>query len=774
MKFRSLLLALFLVSGATALVYQVLWLRLLSIAFGATTAAVGTVLTCFMLGLAIGAWAFGRVADRLERPLLLYAGLEIGIAVSALALPVVLRSLTPLYASVYASESMRWLLPATRLALTSVILLVPCTLMGGTLPVLVRFAARVPERFGQHFGWLYGMNTAGAMLGSLLGGVYLLGKFGVIFTNNLAASANVILAIAFLAIDRRARQTAPPASSESRKQPHGGLAFEEKLVVAIAALSGFTILGLEVLWTRALVHALRTTTETFAIILATVLLSLAAGSFLAARAKVPLDDGAARSLLMRLAVVELGFAVCLLATLPLLGQLVDFHFIYRAHVGQPLEMVAKFLTASVLMLLPATVAGMLFPLSTRILSRRMATIGESLGTLYMLNALASALGALVFGFVLLPALGVAKTYLGVILVHIAVAALFGYIVSHRRSWLLAPALVAMVSVYTLASVDRPDLFNYRLFASPELGMKLLAHRESADATFAVYEHEDTAVRQLYINGFMATESSELVHYMPMMAHLPLLLHDAPARALVIAFGTGSTAGAASIHPIERLDIVDISDDVYELSEYFSDANHDVLLDPRVNAIVEDGRNHVDATRERYDVITSEPMPPKFAGMINFYTREYYEAARERLTDNGVVCQWLPFHLMSLDDVRMASRTFLDVFPNSSLWQFGGAGLLVGTKRPTPLTEETLSRGFRHAAVRADLARLGFPSPKDVLGTLILDAKGLSILAEGAPLLTDDKPYMEFSGEQPIATDLESMFEAIGRAQRQSRSAGRTE
>ena len=770
MKFRGLLLLLFLLSGATALVYQVLWLRLLTLSFGATTSAVGTVLTCFMLGLACGAWLFGRIADRVRRPLLLYAAIELGIAVSALLLPVALRSLNAVYPHVYESEELRWLLPVVRLAFTSMILLVPCTLIGGTLPVLVRFAAHVPDRFGQHFGWLYGMNTLGAMIGSVAGGIYLLGQFEISFTNSLAAGANMLLAVAFFTIDRfLVREPLTPAA-EAEKASLPSFSVSEKLVVSIAALYGFTVLGLEVLWTRALVHALWSTSQTFAIILATVLLALALGSFLAAHWAVPLDTDMGHALLKRLAVVELAFSGALLLTMPLLGQLVDFHHVYRAHLGPSGLLVAKFLTAAVLLLVPATIAGMLFPLSIQVLSLRMSRMGASLGSLYMINALASAVGALVFSFALIPTVGVARTYLTVIVVHVAVAALFGYYVSRKAAWFAAPAVIVLASVMTLRAIDRPDLLNDRLFANPDLGMELLDHRETADATFAVYEHIDSGVRQLYINGFMATENSGLAHYMPMMAHLPMLLHDDPTRVLVIAFGTGSTAGAATLHPIEQLDIVDISGEVYGLAPHFSTSNHDVLLDPRTRAIVEDGRNHVQATAETYDVITSEPMPPKFSGMINFYTREYYEAARTRLTEQGVICQWLPFHLMSLEDVRMISQTFIEVFPHASLWEIHGAGLLVGSKGPHGLNAETLARAFEIPEVRKDLEQLGFPTPEHVLKTLILDAEGLRILAANAPALTDDKPYMEFSGEEHIYMDhLVPMFEAIEEAQKKRRS-----
>jgi spermidine synthase len=397
-------------------------------------------------------------------------------------------------------------------------------------------------------------------------------------------------------------------------------------------------------------------------------------------------------------------------------------------------------------------------------------MGGSLGTLYLLNALASAAGALIFSFGLTPAIGVAKSYQAVVILHVTVAAVFGYYVSRRAAWLVSPIVLILAAVFTLRAIDRRDLFGDAIFQTPEYGMELLDHRETADASFSVYEQTSSGVRQLYINGFMAADASYLANYMPMMAHLPLLLHEEPRRVLVIAFGTGSTAGAASLHPIDQLHVVDISGEVYDLAPYFSATNHDVLSDPRTKALVEDGRNYVQSTEETYDVITSEPMPPKFAGMVNFYTREYYQAAHSRLTANGIICQWLPFHLMSFEDARMVSQTFLDVFPNASLWVVRSTPLLIGSKAPNPLSADTLARGFENPTTKESLERLGFRSPRHILATLKLDSEGLRIFAGNAPVLTDDQPFMEFSGDYYMYRSEAGLTHgAIKRAQRQLRS-----
>lgn len=749
MPYRSPLLSLFLLSGAAALIYEILWTRLLTLVFGSTTFAVSAALTAFMTGLALGAYSLGRRADRARRPLRLYAALEGGIAVSALLLPYALKALSALYPAIYAAGAERaWLLPVVRLLLSFLILLVPCTLIGGTLPVLVRYVARIPERFGRDFGWLYGMNTLGAVLGCLLAGFFLIGRWGLTATNSVAVTANLFLALAFLVLDARAGPL-PLASAAADANPSSRFTPREKIVFGLAVLSGFTVLGLEVLWTRVLVHSLQSTTYSFTAMLSVLLLSLALGSFLAARWPASAGPDSVRQLLSRLALVEFLFASTLLAELPLLGHLIFLNGYYVGLVGPEWQVVGKFLTALAVMILPATLAGMLFPLAVQVIGRHLDRVGGSLGQIYLLNTLAAAGGALLVGFVLIPALGVKTSYLGVVGVHGLMGVGLLLYVSRRRVWLVAVPVLLVAALLGAQALNRPDPFGDPRLQFADMEMELIAYREAADATFAIYEHRPSHFRFLYINGFVAAADEYQSQYMPMMAHLPLLLHPDPKRVLVIAFGTGSTAGAARLHPIERLTIVDVSREVYQLAPYFAAANHHVLQDSRARAWVEDGRNFVEATQEHYDVITSEPMPPKFATMVNFYTREYYRAARARLTAQGVLCQWVPFHLITPADARMIVRTFREVFPHATLWIIRGTGLLIGTREPTKVDPQRWAERMAEPALREDLARLGFKTVDDLLAAFALDAAALEAFSAGAPVVTDNHPYLEFSGDQAL-------------------------
>lgn len=759
---RFLLLPLFLLSGAASLIYQVLWTRRLTLTFGSSTLAVSAVVTAFMAGLALGGWFFGRRADRAPRPLRLYAAIEVGIAACALLLPFAADALTRLNPALHdLGLTQKWLLAATRLLLAFALLLGPCTLIGGTLPVLVRFAARSPAGFARDFSLLYGMNTLGAVGGTLAAGFYLLGAFGLQVTNFIAMGANLLLAAAVWLLDRGSPSLA--VSTEPDAGPPPAFDRAERMTIAVAVLSGFTLLALEVLWTRALVHALLSTTFSFTAVLSCLLLALALGSFLAARFAPAATDGGA--LLRRLAVVELCFALVLLLELPVFGHLVYMHLFYGTAVSSPGA--AKFLTAAALLFFPGVVGGMLFPLSVQVLRARLAHIGTALGRVYLWNTLAAAGGALAAGFLLIPLLGVKTSYLAVVMVHGAVATLLGFAATGRRLWLAAlPVLLAgaLLGGRTLAG---RDLFGDPALRIPELQMELLDYREAADATFAVYRHTGSDNRFLYINGFVAASAERASHYMPMMGHLPVLLHPAPARVLVIAFGTGSTAGAASLHPVAQLDIVDVSREPLRLAPYFAATNYNVLADARARSFIEDGRNFVQATRQQYDVITSEPMPPKFAHMVNFYTLEYYRAAAARLTPRGVLCQWLPFHLMNEEDARRVTATFLAVFPHAQLWVVRGTGLLLGSRQSMDVNPAALAGRLAVPRVAAALGRLELGSPDALLKTYALDHAGLRAFAAGRPPMTDDQPYLEFSADQPyqVAPRELPLFEEIRRLRR---------
>lgn len=726
----------FLVSGCAALVYQVLWTRWMSLVIGSTTFAVSAVLAAFMAGLALGSRIFGRLADRVRRPLRLYAALEAGLAASAFLLPEILRQALEVLPEISSGAG-------PRAAFAIGILLLPCGLIGGTLPVLVRISVPRADAFGRDFGRLYGLNTLGAGIGAALAGYFLLGRFGLAATNRFAISLNLGLAAFFLLLDR----FVPPQDVPPQELPTPSFERDpvRRRILSIAVLSGFSILSLEVLWTRILVQSLWSTSTTFSAVLIVVLVALTLGSWVAGRLASGADSS--NDLLRRLAAVQLVFATALLLHLLLLDRIPQIQFAGVLLLGSENSPLIKLLVTTLIVGVPATAGGVVFPTAVQCLREGFDRRGSELGRIAMGNTLAGAIGALGTGYLLIPFCGVLGSYGLLVILQAALATFAGWYSTRRRIWWAACPVVLLVTWIALPAFSRPDPF-----ADPravERGYRrLLVWREAVDATFAVYEEPATGDRHLFINGFAAAGNSSFNAYMPLLAHLPLLLHPEPRTAVVIAFGTGSTAGAAARHPLASIEIVDVSREVFDFAHFFHRTNFHVLADARVHVTVEDGRNFIMASRDTYDVITSEPMPPKFAGMIHFYTREYYAAARKRLGPDGIVAQWLPFHLMNPTDARMAAATFLEVHPHAALWMFQRTGILVGGVRPLETETSVIARRIAARGLGEDLRRIGVADAEGLLALRVLDAAGLRRYAADAPILTDDRPALEFSGDPP--------------------------
>ena len=754
----------FFVSGACALVYQVVWVRQLLLLTGSTTAAVSTVLAIFMAGLGAGAWLFGARADRARSPLKLYGYLELGIGIYALLLPRLLAAATPTYVELARDLAGRpGLLLVLRVTLGALVLAVPTVLMGGTLPVLVRYVGRRADRFGADLGRLYGANLLGGVAGSLAAGFVLIRTLGVEGATLAAVAAN--LAIALLALVWGAREATPPASDAAEV----GLRLEmapsaRPWVWAAVVFSGFVTMAYEVLWTRILVFAFTSTVYAFTLILSTFLTGLALGSRLFVsieRRPRPLQALAAAQILAGLA--ALVFTPLSTRAADLIGQMMQrFGSTGGVFLG------ATALTAALVMLVPATLMGLVLPLGMRLLVDDLARAGRRVGTAYLSNTLGSMAGSLLAGFVLIPILGLKRTLLVVAALQVALGwALLPHLElePRRRRGALALSAGLLVTAAVAASVmlAGPAPFDRRLARWP--GAVIEAHRDAVGASFTVVRAPEIGT-SLRIDGFDAATAGLRAAYMPMMTHIPMLLHPEPRRLLVICFGTGGTAGAGLLHRDATIDVVDINPTVFEMATYFSEWNHGVAADRRARLIADDGRNFLLTTRESYDVITSEPMPPGFAGVVNLYSREYYELARERLRPGGLVVQWLPLHLVSADHALRILKTVQAVFPETALWMHAGTGIIVGRRDGEIAVDlPRLAHAFGDAALARELAAFGVRQPMDFARLVALSPSGVRDVVVGVPVVTDDRPALEFDRPRPPAQDyrpLPALFTTLPR------------
>ncbi|HEY7509584.1 MAG TPA: fused MFS/spermidine synthase, partial [Vicinamibacteria bacterium] len=529
----------FFVSGACALVYQVVWVRRMVLLTGTTTAAVSTVLGVFMAGLGLGAWIFGVQADRSSRPLKLYAYLEAGIALYALALPWLLGLCTPLYVEAARELAGR---PAPllllRVTLGFLLLIVPTALMGGTFPALVRHVASDPARFGTHLGVLYSTNLAGGVAGSLAAGFVLIRALGVDGATMAAVLAN--LAVAASALLWRERRASPPAAARAVKPPAIGRTFPpaaRPLVWATVAFSGVLTMAYEVLWTRILVFPFQSTVYAFTLILATFLTGLALGSRLYVAAERRADP------LRVLALAQALAGLSALVFTPLSLYLVDVMrlALLWIHPGAGVFLAVTALCAALVMLVPATFMGVVLPLGMRLLVDDLARSGRQVGLAYLANTGGSVAGALLAGFALIPLLGLKHALL---LLAAAQVGLGGAFLGHlalppprRRQVRAASAALLAVAAggaaWLLSGPSPFDLQNLRGSSRPVIH----AHRDAVGSSVSVVSAH-AGEKMLRIDGVNAALEGARAGYMPMMAHIPMLLHPDPRRLLVICFGTG--------------------------------------------------------------------------------------------------------------------------------------------------------------------------------------------------------------------------------------------
>lgn len=729
--------ALLLLSGSAALVYQVLWIKQLSLVVGVEVHAVTTGISAFFAGLALGGWLFGRWADQLARPVRLYALLEVAVAVLGVASTLALGASAGWFARMEASVGwLAWWLPFALVGL-------PALLMGGTLPVLVRAMAPAPGQQAQASGRLYAANTAGAIAGTLLGAFVLLPHLGVTGSALAAASMNLLAGLGAWVLRRN--DQLPRSVQANEQAPRSAQA---RLAIVLYCIAGGVALGYEVVWSQSIVQFMSTRAHAFALVLATYLFGLAAGSALYARRADRLRDPwglfavliASAGLLALLQLAGLGRWLVLAQTQAEL-------LVLQATGNELAGMCARFAVAAMSMvLLPTVLLGAAFPLAVRLAvdGRR---VGRDVGTVVALNTLGGILGVGLTGFVLIPAVGLVRT----LALLAGLAALVGLIAAWRGNAVGRPAK-AMVLIVALACVAVGVLTPTQRLAELLPGARngqLTFYREGKGGTVAVVKQtrQGQGFSRLYIQGVSNTgDAMPSLRYMRLQALLPLLIHAGePRSALVIGFGTGITAGAMLRYPgLERPVVAELLPEVLAAAPLFK-GNYDAVQDPRLDIRLRDGRRELLRSNERYDLVTLEPPPPSAAGVVNLYSRDFYQLAASRLQPAGLLAQWLPLPTQNDEDTRALVRSFIDVFPHASLWttEFHEM-LLIGSLQPLQLDVPRIIQRFSLPSVASTLAEVGIDSPQALLATWITDRAGLARYAGNAAVVTDDQPRIEYA------------------------------
>ena len=763
MRQSPIVYLLFFFSGITALTYEIVWTRMLTLVFGHTVFSVSVVLAAFMAGLGLGSYLFGYAVDRLPEingsssgskapsALLIYGWIEILIFASGALLSLLFANFSGLYASLHSfiPESVP-LQNAIKMLFAFGMMLIPTTFMGATLPIISKYCVTDDSRMGTQVSLLYALNTLGAASGCLLTGFFLMGTFGVLQTVLLAAGANLLIGISALSIYL---EIAPGADWKFRlpplRIPRIELNADQKFWMGISFICGFTALAYEVLWTRLLVFSIASTVYSFSMMLTVFLLGIFLGSLLL----IPL---ASRIHNIRTALLILQASTGLYV----LGSLYGIESILSApwngyNLTDPAVAFLRYFKDSAgLMLLPTLLLGMCFPLLIKVVSGGHQNVGKATGQIYSANTLGAIFGSLCAGFLFLPNLGSQVSLTLVATLNLLTTVLLfrtgNYMTPGVRKGLTVVFAALILFVNMTIPADLLNSFFMRDSAGKRNLKKLLYFEEGLSDTVAVFKDDygvlDPTAKRLITNGISMSASNLIAtRYMKLFAHVPILLVDQPDDVLVVCFGTGQTTGAAGMHPrVKSVDSLELSTSVINAGEMFADQNHQALKNPKINYIIQDGRNHLLTTHKRYDVITSEPPPPRTAFTVNLYTREYYQLQKNRLKPGGIAAQWIPLHSQGEAEVDMHFKTFRSVFPYTMGWMsVANEILIIGSDQPIQIDFNKLKVRLEEPEIKKALADIEIPNIFSFLSNIWLLDEQIQALGKGHPLITDNHPAIEF-------------------------------
>lgn len=746
---RTRILFIFALSGAAALIDEIVWSRQLVLVFGNTTQAVSAILTGFFAGMAIGAPIGGRIADRVRSPLRLYGFLEIALALVVIATPLTFRWINQIYQGIYPSlEGSPQALALVRMAL-AVLALAPATIMmGATLPSLTRYLTQ-DGHLSKAFGKLYAANIMGAIVGTLVAGFVLIEVLGLTGALLVGAACSALAGTSALILDRRhgapTAQTdiapvAVPAAPPAASRPSAAGPSRVGLALTIAFVSGLTSLGYQTLWTRMLASGTGNTTYVFTVILALFLTGLAIGALVFNIVRPRLQDPA------RL----LAAAQVLIGALVLLGLVA---VISRAPIidpSDPIGVVVSLMgSAIIVVLLTTVVLGLTFPAASAMLSGDASEAGRSTGTFLAVNTVGSITGSFLVPFVLIPWLGSPSAAVLLALINVGLGIGIAVLSPGASGWArwTVPAVGGVVVLAIVAASVAP----YALMSPNEarlrsVGATIFATTEDEIATVESGQVHSTP--ELWVAGTSMTLLTVDANLMPI---LPLIARPQSERALIVAFGMG-TAFRTALTAGLRTDVVELVPSVPKVFHFYHPDADKVLADPNGRVIIADGRNHLELTDDRFDIIVTDPPPPlESSGASVISSREYYQAGKDHLNPGGVMMQWIPYG-QTINEYKAHLRAFHAVFPQV-LIAFGAGGYgnyLLGSDDPIAFDPDAIRSVLARPGVLADISSQ-FDSPADTVEGWVEQIKRMTWIsgdevtkfAGDGPEVTDDRPLSEY-------------------------------
>jgi len=764
---------LFFISGATGLIYEVVWTRLLTLVMGNTHYSIATVLTAFMGGLALGSYAGGKVIDRFFNPLALYALLEGAIGFYCLAIPGIIDWAFPLFKSIYLNSGSSYAEASFyRFLICGSILLIPTTFMGATLPILSKFVSSEPGLIGRDVGTLYAVNTFGAVFGAATSAYVFMRLLGLSATIQLAAGLNIGIAVVIFLVFRPGWNRTAQSLNESSEGLSEladnttravSMSWEERFLLLAFGVSGFCALVYQLTWNRILSLLLGSSVYAFSLILSLFILGLALGTVCFARLVTRMKD-----LVKVFGLLQIGIGISALAALPFFGEIPFINrWVYQNwDIDFSAVQLSNLLIIFSLLFFPTFFMGAQFPVVVKLLTRGMSNLGNDVGRVYASNTVGTIVGSFIGGFFMIPILGIQNSVLTAVFINILLA---GGLLSLSKS--LTPSmkfyglpLVLMACLWGGVSMNAWDKAVISSGSFMPYRIKDLKEAENRTNRILFYKEgtHTTVTTELAVSGNIflrvngKTDASLALDMRTQLlsGYLPMFFQKSPQSVLVIGQGSGITLGAVEQFPaVKDIDLVEISTAVIEGSRFFGPFNHHALDDDRLTTILEDGRNHVALSDKKYDVIISEPSNPWISGVGALFTVEFFRLLKDRLTETGVACIWVHTN-MSPESFKSITRSFSTIFPHVTMWEsiVGDDYLLIGSSKEYGLPYERVDDLLKKDSIGKDLSRIGIHSVRDLFSLMIMSRDQILRFSGEAPIHTDDNSLLEFNAPKYIYKD----------------------
>jgi len=758
---------LFFLSGITGLIYEVLWAKYFSLFIGSTALANTIVLATFLGGLALGNALIGIWADRTENQLRLYGWLELGIGILGVTSPLFLTYFSNIYIALARdSQITPFLLIILRFSLTISVILLPTILMGGTLPCLSRFATFSFSQIENNVSWLYFLNSSGAVFGAILAGFFLIPTYGLDMSITFAATLNIIIGIISLSLGKNIKKETHFSFQRGKTQGtnisnNTYNTLQVQIIYGAVLLSGFVALSYEVAWIRLLSLTLGSSTYSFSLMIAAFIAGIALGSLLITYRILPDLNS---YLLFGLA--ELSIALSVILVLPLYERLPYYFALFSGMVNHTPSMfylfeTFKFFFCFLFMLLPSTFLGMTLPLSCKVITKNITEVGEKVGKVYSMNTLGNVMGAAIAGLILLPLLGLKILIEAGAVVNLLIGSVIILTTREwglsRKAFTVSACFVAFIISFSMASTWNKTILtsggfrnrhplkykDYNEFKKASRDNSLLYYQDDISATVALVKNKEGDLF-LKVNGKTDATSKGDLPTQLLLAHIPLHLNSAAKKVLVVGLGSGITSGSALRFPIEKMDVIEISQGVIEAAKFFKPYNYNALENPRLHLHKDDAKTFLQLTENLYDVIISEPSNPWIAGIGNLFSVEFYREASSHLAEGGVMTQW--FHLYEMNDytIKLILRTFSSVFKHVTLWNTSSMDtLLIGSNSPLLIDFNRLEKRFNHEEVKEDLKRIKIRNLSTLLSLQIASNATVKKMAGKGRLNEDHFPILEY-------------------------------